>query len=120
MLRRGCDKQLTSTEHWSNPEFRIVVGPTNGRRKVLQNCGASRTVWKDWPKTVKAWYAKCRKPYKLLSCEIYLTSVSSRTGHVKPCLNPEGPPSKAKYVLCSIVYKYREGKVKSTPNRRVK
>ena len=65
MLIRGCDKQLTSTEHWSNPEFRIVVGPTNDWRKVLQNCGASRTVWKDWPKTVKAWYAKRRKPYKL-------------------------------------------------------
>jgi hypothetical protein len=46
--------------------------------------------------------------------------VSSRTGHVKPCLNPEGPPSKAKYVLRSIVDKYREGKVKSTPDRGMK
>jgi hypothetical protein len=46
--------------------------------------------------------------------------LSSKTGHVKPCLKPEGPPSKAKYVLRSIVNKYREGKVKRTPDRGVK
>jgi len=40
---------------------------------------------------------------------------SSRTGHVKPCLNLGGPPSKANYTVRSIVNKYREGKVKRTP-----
>ena len=40
---------------------------------------------------------------------------SSRTGHEKPCLNPGGPPSKANYIIRSIVNKYREGKVKRTP-----
>ena len=25
------------------------------------------------------------------------SGILSRTGHVKPCLNPGGPPSKAKY-----------------------
>ena len=42
-------------------------------------------------------------------------TVLSRPGHVKPWLNLEGPPSKAKYILRSIVNKYREGKVKRTP-----
>jgi hypothetical protein len=41
--------------------------------------------------------------------------LSSRTGHEKPCLNLGGPPPKAKYILRSIVNKYREGKVKRTP-----
>jgi len=31
---------------------------------------------------------------------IYL--FSSRTGHEKPCLNPAGPPAKAKYIDWSI------------------
>ena len=45
----------------------------------------------------------------------WCTTMSSRTGHVKSCLNLGGPPSKAKYILWSIVNKYREGKVKRTP-----
>ena len=45
----------------------------------------------------------------------YVSYMSSRSGHVKPWLNLEGPPSKAKYISRSIVYKYREGKVKRTP-----
>ena len=40
--------------------------------------------------------------------------LSSRSGHVKPWLNLEGPPPKAKYILRSIENKYREGKVKRT------
>ena len=44
----------------------------------------------------------------------------SRTGHVKSGLNLGGPPSKAKQCVRSIVYKYREGKVKRTPGRGVK
>ena len=51
------------------------------------------------PETVIARYAKCRKPYYLLYPSDLSGGVSSRTGHVKPCLKPEGPPSKAKYVL---------------------
>ena len=39
----------------------------------------------------------------------------SRTGHEKSCLNLGRPRSKAKYVLRSIVNKYREGKAKRTP-----
>ena len=44
----------------------------------------------------------------------------SRFGHVKSGLNLGGPPSKAKQHIRSIVNKYREGKVKSTPGRGVK
>ncbi len=40
---------------------------------------------------------------------------SSKTGHEKPCPNPGGPPSKANYIIRSIVNEYREGKVKRTP-----
>lgn len=39
-------------------------------------------------------------------CQVSLTLLfvfSSRTGHEKSCLNLGGPPSKAKYVLRSIV-----------------
>ena len=39
----------------------------------------------------------------------------SRTGHEKSCLNPGGPPSKAKDVMATDSGKYREGKVKRTP-----
>jgi hypothetical protein len=69
---------------------------------------------------VKARYAKCRKPYNLYVVRFVSLLFSSRTGHVKPCLKPEGPPSKAKYVLRSIVNKYREGKVKRTADSGVK
>ncbi len=34
MLVRGCDKQLTSTEPWSNPDFRTEAGSTIDLRKV--------------------------------------------------------------------------------------
>ena len=36
------------------------------------------------------------------------------------CGNPGGPPSKAKYSWRPIVNKYREGKVKSTPEGELK
>ena len=85
----------------------------------VTNWRASRTVWKDWPETVIARYAEFCQPYNLLSA--YLKRIfSSRTGHVKPCLKLGGPPPKAKYVMRSIVNKYREGKVKSPPDRGVK
>jgi len=42
-------------------------------------------------------------------------TLSSKSGHEKPWPNLEGPPSKAKYILWSIVNKYREGKVKRSP-----
>ena len=52
----------------------------------------------------------CRGP------KIYFgVSLSSKSGHEKPWLKLGGPPSKAKYILRSIVNKYREGKVKRTP-----
>jgi len=44
-----------------------------------------------------------------------LSRYLSTTGHVKPCGNLGGPPSKAKYQSLPIVNKYREGKVKRTP-----
>ena len=40
--------------------------------------------------------------------------------HVKFRVNLRGPPRKAKYSWRPIAYKYREGKVKSTPMRGVK
>ena len=39
----------------------------------------------------------------------------SSVGHEKSCVNPGGPPSKAKYYLLTDREKYREGKVKRTP-----
>ena len=39
----------------------------------------------------------------------------SSTGHVKPGMKPEGPPSKPKYYLVTDREQYREGKVKRTP-----
>ena len=48
------------------------------------------------------------------------SSILSRTEHVKFCLNLPGPSGKANTKERPIVNKYREGKVKSTPNRRVK
>ena len=56
--------------------------------------------------------------------EMNLTSwimFPSTTGHVKPCGNLGGPPSKAKYSLVTdSEHSTGEGKVKSTPSRRVK
>ena len=39
----------------------------------------------------------------------------SSVGHEKSCVNPGGPPSKAKYYLLTDREEYREGKVKRTP-----
>ena len=41
-------------------------------------------------------------------------------GHEESCQNLRGPPRKAKYSQKTDSDQYREGKVKSTPNRRVK
>jgi hypothetical protein len=52
---------------------------------------------------------------RFTSVSFWQIRLSSRSGHVKPWLNPGGPPPKAKYILRSIVNKYREGKAKRTP-----
>ena len=39
----------------------------------------------------------------------------SRTGHEKSCLNPGGPPPKAKYEIATDSGQYREGTAKRTP-----
>ena len=44
----------------------------------------------------------------------------STTEHVKFCRKSPRPLGKAKYILCPIVEKFREGKVKRTPGRGVK
>ena len=59
-----------------------VAGPGHGKG------GASRGRWKAAPQRVKAPSAK-RAPLP--------TVTPSRAGHVKPRLNPEGPPSKAEH-----------------------
>ena len=46
--------------------------------------------------------------------------ILSSAEHVKFCVNLPEPSGKAKYVVRPIANKYREGKVKSTPNRGVK
>jgi hypothetical protein len=66
----------------------------------------NRMVWKDQPEKVKALYMK--------SCDL-LHGLLSTAEHVKFCWNLQGPTCKAKYFCRPIVYKYREGKVKSTP-----
>ena len=46
--------------------------------------------WKARPERVIAPYTKV---------DMRASSILSTTGHVKPCGNPGGPPSKAKYSL---------------------
>ena len=41
--------------------------------------------------------------------------IQSTTRHEEPCGKQGGPPSKAKYSLATDRAKYREGKVKRTP-----
>ena len=48
------------------------------------------------------------------------SGILSSAGHEESCVNPPGPSGKAKYPVRPIVNEYREGKVKSTPTRRVK
>lgn len=50
--------------------------------------------WKAAPKKMIVLYAKS---FELV--ELFV----SRAGHEKPCLNPGGPPPKAKYNIRSIV-----------------
>ena len=50
--------------------------------------GASRTVWNGRPEKVTALYAKAARQ---------LLKYPSTAGHVKPGVNPGGPPPKAKY-----------------------
>ena len=47
-------------------------------------------------------------------------TVLSTAGHVEPRGNSGGPPSKAKHSWRPIADKYREGKVKSTPEGELK
>jgi hypothetical protein len=56
----------------------------------------------------------------VLETKTSLGFIQSSTEHVKFCVNMPGPPGKAKYIKTPIVNKYREGKVKRTPNRGVK
>ena len=48
------------------------------------------------------------------------SGILSNAEHVKFCANLPGPSGKAKYPVRPIVNEYCEGKVKSTPMRRVK
>ena len=52
----------------------------------------------------------------LVSEKLHLMiSIQSTARHEKPCGKQGGPPSKAKYYLTTDRAKYREGKVKRTP-----
>ena len=66
-----------------------------------------RTTWEGGPKRVKVPYLK----YMYASFIMLLSSI----GHVKSGVNLGRPLSKAKQCMRSIVNKYREGKVKRTP-----
>ena len=87
-----------------------------------------QSVWPAWPTIVMHKVKNLRSEQKDLEssakdgespvCQVSQTLLfvlSSRTGHVKSCLNLGRPRPKAKYILRSIVNKYREGKVKRTP-----
>ena len=86
-------------------------------------CLPSRICWNAEPKKVIALYAK--------GAYLFVTGLSNETSCFR-VRHPEyfgtriargKPPEltgKAKYVQRSIVNKYREGKVKSTPERGVK
>ncbi len=65
------------------------------------------TAWEGGPQGVKVPYPK----YIYASFIAFLSSV----GHVKSGVNLGRPLSKAKQCMRSIVDKYREGKVKRTP-----
>ena len=45
------------------------------------------------------------------------SSILSRTGHVKPCLNLGGPPSKAKYYLLTDSEQVPWGKGEKNPDK---
>ena len=45
-----------------------------------------------------------------------LASILSRTGHVKPCLNLGGPPSKAKYYLLTDSEQVPRGNDEKNPD----
>ena len=66
-----------------------------------------KMIWEGQPKRVIAPYLK--------SLSSGYNVLISRIGHVKSGLNPGRPRSKAKQYMRSIVNKYREGKVKRTP-----
>ncbi len=66
-----------------------------------------KTIWKGRPKRVIAPYLK----YFLPGYNMLVSSI----GHVKAGVNSGRPRSKAKQYMRSIVHKYREGKVKRTP-----
>ncbi len=51
-----------------------IAGTVIALHKVT-NCLPSRTVWKDWPKSVIAAYTKGSN---------FIIYISSRSGHVKP------------------------------------
>jgi hypothetical protein len=44
-----------------------------------------------------------------------LSGIPSKTGHVKPCLNPGGPPSKAKYSVMTDSELVPRGKGEKNP-----
>jgi hypothetical protein len=88
-------------------QFSVLKAGANINLHKVRN---SRGEWKQ--------LESCAKDSESLVHQVLRTLsfiLSSRPGHVKPWLNLEGPPSKAKYILRSIVNKYREGKVKRTP-----
>ena len=71
-----------------------------------------QAAWRD-PKVVEATIREGENPVG--SSDARLARILSTTRHVKPCGKRGGPPSKAKDLQRPIVHKYREGKVKSTP-----
>ena len=51
---------------------------------------------------------------------IEVSSILSRAGHEKPCLNPRGPSRKAKYSLVTDSEQVPRGKGEKNPGRGVK
>jgi hypothetical protein len=88
----------------------ISVVRLHGQARYMKDIFPSRTAWNGRPETVTARYANGVIPLQFMFL--------SNTGLVKSCMKSGGLSPKAKYIPRPIVNKYREGKVKSSPEGR--
>ena len=93
---------------WSVTDISVVR--LHEQARVKNDIFPSRTAWNGRPETVTARYANGVIPLQFMFL--------SNTGLVKSCMKSGGLSPKAKYIPRPIVNKYREGKVKSSPEGR--
>jgi hypothetical protein len=94
--------------YWSVIDVSVVR--LDGQARVNKVIFPSRMAWNGQPETVTARYTNGVIPLQFMFL--------SNTGLVKSCMKSGGLSPKAKYIPRPIVNKYREGKVKSSPEGR--